>query len=311
MAAVNAAAQRLRVDFATAEALRVLAVAGVPNLLLKGPSVARWLYEPEEGRAYMDCDLLVPSRQFKTALEELVKIGFQPELEEADMPEWWREHALSTFRELDSVIIDLHRTLPGVQVPEERLWATLSEATDTITVGDAPAHVLSEGGRVLHAALHAAQHGGTGRDLDVLERALDQVGEDEWRSAAALADTLDATAAFERGLRFLPEGAVLADRLGLHAEPVIDVEIRATGVAEALTLARLLRARSLSERLALVRHKLVPPPTFMRKWSPLARHGRLGLALSYLWRLIWVIGRTPPALQALLHARVAHSRQKS
>jgi hypothetical protein len=35
--------------------------AGIPTILLKGPSIARWLY-PSGGRTYIDTDLLVPAR---------------------------------------------------------------------------------------------------------------------------------------------------------------------------------------------------------------------------------------------------------
>jgi len=307
--AVGAAAGRLRVDYAAAEAIRALDAAGVQSIVLKGPSVARWLYVPEDARLYVDCDLLVAPDKFEAAVGVLVRLGFEPELDETEMPTWWREHALTTFRKEDGVMIDLHRSLQGVHVPDEQLWATLSEATDTLTVGDFSARALTEPGRVMHVALHAAQHGGTQRDLDVLGRALDQLDEGTWRAAAELAAALDATAGLERGLRFLPAGARLADRLGLHGAPAIEVELRAEGAAEALTVARFLATRGLLARLALLRHKLAPPPTFMRKWSPLARRGRLGLAIAYLWRPIWIVTRTPRALQAWSRARGAQSHR--
>jgi hypothetical protein len=48
---------------------------GVPAILLKGPSVARWLY-PAGGRAYADSDLLVPASEFSRAEKVLRSLGF-------------------------------------------------------------------------------------------------------------------------------------------------------------------------------------------------------------------------------------------
>jgi hypothetical protein len=55
-------------------------------------------------------------------------------------------------------------------------------------------------------------------------------------------------------------------------------------------------------------HKLVPPATFMRKWSRLARRGRIGLLLAYLWRPLWLVGRTPRAMAQWRQARRAAGR---
>ena len=227
------------------------------------------------------------------------------------MPSWWQEHALTTVHGMDGTVVDLHRTLPGVQVSDEQLWTTLSARTDTITVGEVAANVLTESGRALQAALHAAQHGGSARDLDVLARAIDRMDDDAWRAAAQLASKLQATAAFQRGLGFLPAGAELARSLGLISAPVIEVELRAANAPEALTLARLLGARGIAPRVSLIRHKLVPPPTFMRKWSPLARQGRLGLAAAYAWRPIWVASMVPRAAWAWARARRATRAHRS
>jgi hypothetical protein len=303
VASISAAARRLRIDYAAAAAIQALDAAGIPTILLKGASVARWLYEPEDARAYGDCDLLVPPGEFAAALQTLTTLGFAPELEEAEMPSWWREHGLATIRQTDGTAIDVHRSLPGVQVTDAQLWAVLSARTDAMPVGDSMANVLTEPGRALHAALHVAQHRGSARDLDVLGRAIDRMDNEGWRVAAELASALEATAAFRRGLGFLPAGEELAERLELDGGLEIEVELRAAGVPEALTVARVFDADGFALRLSLVRHKLMPPPTFMRKWSPLARRGRLGLAAAYAWRPIWVATRFPRAFGAWARAR--------
>lgn len=301
--AVAAAAQRLSVDYAAASVIRAFDARGIPYILVKGPSTARWLYEPEDGRAYVDCDLLVPPDRFDDAVSVLVNLGYQPELDENEMPHWWREHALASVSSQDGTLVDLHRSLPGALVTGEQLWATLSASTETLRVGNAMATVLVEPARLVHVALHAAQHAGSTRDLDMLGRAIDRVDGHTWRAAALLASSINATAAFQRGLCFLPAGSELARRLGLSAVPLIDVELRAAGAAEALTVARLLSTRGPRAQLALIRHKVVPPSTFMRKWSPMARRGRIGLAIAYVWRPLWIVSRTPRALRAWDRAR--------
>jgi hypothetical protein len=303
VAAISAAAGRLRVDYAAARAIRAFESAGIPCVVLKGPSIARWLFEPEDARTYVDCDLLVHPAEFDIAVRLLTGIGFHPDLDEAQMPSWWREHALTAFHTDDGTMVDLHRSLPGAEVEDERQWSTLSGSTDEIKLGDLTVRALSQPGRLMHAALHAAQHGGTGRDLEVLERGIVQIGIDIWRAAADLAASLEAVPAFAQGLALLPAGVVLADRLGLDPPPAIDVELRAAGAAEALTFSRLHRTRGLRARAELVRHKLFPPATFMRKWSPLARRGRLGLVAAYLYRPVWVARRAPSALRAWREAR--------
>jgi hypothetical protein len=53
-----------------------------------------------------------------------------------------------------------------------------------------------------------------------------------------------------------------------------------------------MQARGMRDRARLVGHKLAPPATFMRKWSPLERRGPLGLAAAYVWRPFWILSRT-------------------
>ena len=308
LAARHAAARRMRVDHASAVAVRALDAVGIQCILLKGASITRWLFEPEDARVYVDCDLLVSPSDFRATVETLETQGFERELDEAAMPTWWREHALTTRRPSDGTIIDVHRGLPGAQVSDAELWARLSTTTDTMVIGDVVTTVLSEPARVLHAALHAAQHGGSPRDEEVLARAITRLDPDGWRTAAELASALQATAAFHRGLSFIPAGAELADRLGVDAARETEVELRAAGATEALTLSRVLSTQGLAARASLIGHKLVPPPTFMRKWSPRASQGSAGLVIAYLWRPLWVLSRLPRALRAWVRARRATPR---
>lgn len=302
---LKAAAQRLRVDYATAEVLRALADAGIPTLLLKGASIVRWLYESGGTRSYADGDLLVPPARFDDAGAVLAGLGFEPELEETDMPDWWREHGVCWYRSDDSVEIDLHRTVAGLEADPERVWERLSERTEPIEIAGFEARALAIPGRALHLALHAAQHGAAGRHAQELELALGQTDEATWRAAAELARDLDGVDAFGTGLRLAPSGSAMAARLELGSDRSAKVALQAAGFVEGtLTLDRF-ASSGLGTRASILRYKLAPPPTFMRKWSPLARRGKLGLALAYLWRPLWVLCRMPRAMRQWRDARRA------
>ncbi len=304
--AVRVAAARLRVDSATAEVLRALDAARVESILLKGASNRRWL-GTDAKRGYADCDLLVGPDDLAVAERVLSSLGFAAELDVARMPAWWREHAVAWTREVDLAAIDLHRTLPGIGVDDRRAWSLLSTGTEQLIVGGYPARVLAVPARAVQAALHAAHHGDRASPaLSDLTRALLQTDEGTWQVAAALASDLGAVDAFLAGLRLDPAGDELAARLGIHARARVQTAlVEATLRAPVLSVDRFARANGLRTRLSMIRHKLVPPRTFMRSWSPLARRGLAGLLLAYAWRPVWVLTRVPAALRTWRKARRA------
>jgi hypothetical protein len=287
------AAQRLRIDYAAAEVLRAFDAAGIGSIVLKGAPLVRWLYGKGEGRSYADCDLLVAPGDFEAASGILAGLGFEPELDETEMPEWWREHGLDWRRSSDRSAVDLHRTLAGARADPEHVWEVLSRRTQPFDLAGCTARSLDVPGLALQLALHAAQHGGLTRQVEELELALQRAPAETWQDAAALARELDASAAFGEGLRFAPSGAAMAPPAGSDTEAVL----RAQGLAEPLTIERFVRAPA-RIRISILRHKLFPPATFMRTWSPLARRGPVGLAFAYAWRPFWLLWRLPRALRA-------------
>src|ERR1700749_375013 len=66
-------ANRLRLDLLSVQACDALAVAGIPHVLLKGPSTALWLYDPP--RSYNDVDLMVPLSRVIEAAHALEAAG--------------------------------------------------------------------------------------------------------------------------------------------------------------------------------------------------------------------------------------------
>jgi hypothetical protein len=301
-AAAAVAAHNLRVDHMTADVLRAFDEEGVESVLLKGPSTVRWLYT-DQPRRYQDCDLLVPPAAFGAAERVLRGLGFTPAVEQERMPDWWREHSIEWSGPERFTAVDLHRTLKGVGVEDARLWESLSADTETMMVGDFPSTVLSVRARCLLLALESS---GDGVYKDDLVRAIERAGESTWREAATLARDLDALAAFAAGLWLAPKGHALAAALALPRARSVDLDLRAgRAPAEALTIERLTRASGPRERIAIACRKLVPPPTFMRHWSPTARRGRAGLVAAYGQRLVWIVRKAPRAVRAWRHARRA------
>jgi hypothetical protein len=309
---VKALGRTLATDRVTAEVSSAFRAAGIRSILLKGPALARWLYDDGALRTYLDCDLLVSPEAFSGAERILMELGFQREGLDT-IPHDWPKHARTWYRG-GGGNVDLHRTLVGVGVSDVELWRILSSETETMRVGGAAVEVLDLPGRALVVALHAAKDG-TRKDKvrHDLGHALDRVETGVWREAGRLGARLGALPAFAAGLRLLPPGERLARELDLPTEVPMEAALRNRGGAPpfAVGIEWLARAPGLRGKLALVGRKLVPPPAFMRSWTPLARGGPLGLAAAYVWRPFWVAWRVIPALVAWWRARRETRRSRA
>lgn len=291
----------LRVDRLTAELARAFDERGIDLVLLKGPVIARWLYDDGTVRSYSDCDLLVAPDHVSAAQAVLGERGFEdakspmahPRL---DSHEWKRaEHH-----------VDLHSTLIGIRASPRTVWDTLWPTAETERVGGVDVQVLSVPARALHVALHAAQHGrDESKPLEDLRRALELVPEQTWFEVAALAERLQASEAFATGLRLLPPGAALASRLGLASKASTDATLRLEPVPLALAFEHLASTPGCKARLQVVLRELFPTVAFMRWWSPLARRGQPGLIAAYCWRPLWLLAHAGPGLVAWRRARRA------
>ncbi|MDQ4145916.1 MAG: nucleotidyltransferase family protein, partial [Actinomycetota bacterium] len=71
-----AAARALRLDRVAGITVDRLRAAGVPSILLKGATIATWLYDDGHPRPYRDVDLLVSPLDAERAKEVLGKLGF-------------------------------------------------------------------------------------------------------------------------------------------------------------------------------------------------------------------------------------------
>ena len=289
----------LWVDRLTAELARAFDERGIACLLLKGPAIARWLYDDGAVRSYSDCDLLVSPDQIGAAQALLRERGF----EDATSPMAHPRLESHEWRRAEDHV-DLHSTLIGIRADPRLVWAIVWPRSETELVAGTAVRVLDLAARALHVALHAAQHGRDERKpLEDLRRALELVPQQTWLEVAALAKRLQATEAFATGLRLSPSGVALAARLGLASETSTDATLRLEPVPLALAFEHLASTQGCRARLRLVLRELFPTAAFMRWWSPLARRGPVGLAAAYCWRPLWLLAHLGPGLLAWQRAR--------
>jgi len=306
-AAMRAAVRSMSVDRAVVEVIPRLRDAGIPSILLKGASHARWLYDEPDERTYADCDLLIPPGDAAGAESVLAGAGFVRRGFESvvrDRPRYgfplWRA---------DNVSVDLHTTFLGIKAPPDRVWDTLEARTQAMPLAGGRVPVLDPVARALVLVLHAAKDGGKregrgSKAIRDLELAVDRIPVEDWRHTAELATQLDALEAFAAGLRRIEAGGRLADELELSVRMSPEVALRLQQPPPlAVGVDWMLHDATPTEGLRVAARKVWPPPAHMRAWSPLARRGRLGLALAYIARPFWVAWKLIPAIRAARRAR--------
>jgi Uncharacterised nucleotidyltransferase len=298
-----AAAGSLTLDAVAAEVVATFQRVGIRSVLLRGPAIARWLYDDGTPRPYSDIDLLVAPSEFAAAEGILVDLGFVQHSLEVALPAERPRHAHTWERA--RLMVDLHRTLIGIAAPPEQAWARLGSETANMTVGGTQIEVLRRPALAVILALHAAHQGAEfDRPLEDLGRALERASADVWEEAAAQAEALEAIPAFATGLRLLPTGEAVAARLGLSSEHWArgDVEGGKTWHL-ARTLGWLVETPGLAAKLRFLVGRLFPAPAVMRSRLPIARRGRLGLLLAYPWRIALLLRYVLGAVRTLRAVR--------
>jgi len=140
--------------------------------------------------------------------------------------------------------------------------------------------------------------------MEDLRLALDMLPLETWEAAAKLAEQLVAAAAFATGLRLLPAGELIADRLGLGREVSAQTVLRAKSPPPvALGFGDLHAIKGFGPKLRFVARKVFPSRSFMRAMMPIARRGPIGLVLAYSWRLAWLAYRAGPGVLAWRQSR--------
>lgn len=290
----------LMVDAVTVEVATAMRTAGVRPLLMKGPLLAE-LYDGA-ARPYADTDLLVAPGAAGEAERTLRSLGFSQAERDEDFPDPLAGHA---WRRPGGGVVDLHRTLPLVWAAPAEVWEAVSEGARVVSLGGEEVETVGPDTTALLAALHPLHHRMEElKPVRDLEAAVSALPEEVWRSAARLAARLGAEQALAAGLRLVPEGRALADRLGLPTDLTPQLALLAGGENPvALGIERLAGARGARARARVLARALWPKPTAMRAWYALARRGRAGLTAAYLMRPAWLLSQVPSALGAWREAR--------
>lgn len=295
---INEVAYALLLDRVAAELSDSLIQRGIQSILLKGTTVAKWLYRDGVPRPYEDIDLLVSPAQFGEVERALSEHGF-------DLA-GTSHHAHTWLRARDAATVDLHWSIVGIGADPQDAWNLLAGDTERLRVGGSLVEVLARPAQALHLALHAVQHPWRERQsLFDLERALEQAPPDVWKRAGGLSRRLDAERGFSAGLRLLPAGQALVEELRLTQRLSVEVILREEeSPALALGFEHLASTPGLRGKLRFLLSRLFPSPEKLRSTSLLARRGRTGLLAAYPARVFWMLARATPALAAWRRARL-------
>lgn len=300
----HAVALNLTVDALTGKVVTALRDAGVPSLLLKGPVIARRLFQRGEIRPYADCDLLVRAGDLEVAEAAVARLGMVREPTHARLPEWER-HASTWLLPARKFELDLHWTLVHAGAEPDAVWEVCTRDATAMLIGGVDVSTPADPQLAVIVALHAAQHGGDwSRPQDDLVRALDVFSQDVWIAAAQVAAALNARAAFTAGLRLVPSGLAMARALALPDESSFEV-LLSTGRAgqEARALDRFIRAPGLLAKAQVAVGTAFPSAAHMRATRRLAARSRIGLVLAYVMQPAHVVSRLGRSLRHWRRAR--------
>ncbi len=299
---VRVAAANLRLDSIAVELSTELAGNGISAIILKGPSVARWLYR-DSSRRYIDIDLLINPGELDKTSRILAGLGFRS----VPFPTLDRDVPVRREWDRDGIAIDLHVTLDLLEHLDSRaVWEELSARTEPMELATGTVTVLAPGPRALYVALHALAHGDRPQPFRDLTRALEVLPRDVWVDAAEVARSLGAEALIADALAMRPEGRALVEDLGLP-QGSKRTRLRRTGAtateeSAAVTLLHV-RRMGVMEALRFLAAKAFPPPGYLRTRSRLAGRGPIGLGIAYLIRPLLLIVAAIKGAIALLRAR--------
>jgi hypothetical protein len=282
------AAFSLAVDVRAGAVISLLDRGGIPSILIKGATLKRWLY-PDEPRRYGDVDILVPPDRLGDVGDLLRGVGY-----EASPYDGQTSHAECHHRYGDPIEkVDVHRSFHYVTSPPEVFWECIDRDAVPFPLHRCEARAPSLPARALLAALHAVIHGPAPQQREDLRRAV--AHREVWPRAVELAVELDAVTGLVAGLRCIPEGARLADALGLADGLPLEIRLAAEGAPfTAQGIRSLIEAPTVRARAGLLARELFPPRLQMHKHVPLARRGRLGMLAAYSLRPL-MLARAAPA----------------
>ena len=217
----QAIGERLALQYATVAAVDLLRLRGTECIVLRGSWLARRLYEVEEVRVSLDADLLVADLTASSVVLE--EEGYARVI---DWTPGMTRHAWTHVKQ-DTVSIDLHQTLVGIDASPNEVWEVFKRESEEIELAGGRVRVPKLAAQLLIVGLHAAQHGAEStKTTEDLRRALDRYGREAWARAVMLAQELDAEQALAAGLHLLAEGRELAGALALREPATRTVLLR-------------------------------------------------------------------------------------
>lgn len=130
--------------------------AGVDVLVLKGPAVAHTMYPDPSWRPFGDLDVLVRTRDWRTACALLPELGYRRKFPEPRLGFVERFGHTAAHRSDEGFEVDLHRTLVGGPFglwmePEE-----LFDQTGTFDLGGRSLRRLDDTALLMHGLVHAS-----------------------------------------------------------------------------------------------------------------------------------------------------------
>jgi hypothetical protein len=283
-----ATARALAIDAVCADVVVALRAEDIDPVLLKGPTIADWLY-PDTVRGYVDADLLVAPREIDRAASVLSRLGFC-----GVRPDLVRRHSEPWVRESDRAEIDLHVSLWGVDRPPAWVWTQLQPHLETKQLGPVRVRVLDSPMRTLYVVLHAAQHEGAPKQREDLIRALALTPDSTWPDVEALAHRLWALVGLAAGLALDAQGRRVLDRM-----PLAQAAMLLPQAPLAIGFARLAQARGLRAKLGVVASGARAPRVAAGAASP-GEVARFAASIGYRIRLL---ASAPRTLLTLRRAR--------
>ncbi|MGN6692746.1 MAG: nucleotidyltransferase family protein [Aquihabitans sp.] len=298
-----AVGRRMLVDHTTLEVVGALREAGIEPVVLKGPAIARWLYDQPGERSYDDADILLAPADVARAEEVLTALGYarlEAPPRDVPLPPGRSSHADTWRRTGDGVDIDLHRCLHHTEhVPAQQVWDEVWGDHETIQVFDTEVAVPAVRVRALHVVLHLQPKDVPGSRAWVdLERAVDRVDLADWRAAVELADRFGIRDEVGALLALVAGGRELAEQLGLDTTPPDALLQEHRRHAPAIPhLVRRVQGRPVGEAVRVVGRKA--SPARVRAVTPPGPDGRTSLVRAYVVQL----GRLPGAVRDWLQYR--------
>jgi hypothetical protein len=284
----NAEATAL-LDSAAVQIFEAFGEAGVSALLLKGAALAQMLYGPGEQRVFADVDLLIAPADVAEAEAILAGLGYRNGSESLGIDDVGGVVHADMWLGIPpgaphQIVVELHRWFPGARAAPPDAWREFARHQTSIDLLGRPVPVLDRPGQALQLATHAAQHGlEYVKGLRELALAIERWRFDVWRDAATLAEQIQATDTFAAGLRLIPEGAALAETLGLPADSRLEWEIRnrAQRPRGTFHVEALRDSKGIVGRLSILRRALFPSSRWLAVEFGWARRSRAHLAAAY------------------------------